>query len=227
MNTTCSRDDDEQRPGRKRHLDQVERHHGHHQEQRQADARDQVGGAVVDSGCGRTARRLRIATPTHHAPEEGRQRDRRRPRTCAASHCPATTAAKMPASAPITPTVVIGVRRLRVSAALRRAGLRAQLVSRDQVLRHRAGDDAADDQPDGGHRHRQLHHRLQVVDLGEALGVGGAGAVAADQRDRARHQAEDRVQVERLRGGDADRVLHQDVGEQHQQEDRQRLAALA
>ena len=75
-------------------------------------------------------------------------------------------------------------------------------------------------------RHRQLHHRLQVVHLGEALGVGRAGAVAADQRDRARHQAEDRVQVERLRHRDADRVLHQDVGKQHQEEDRERLAAL-
>ena len=69
------------------------------------------------------------------------------PENRAASHWPATTAAKMPASAPIAPTVVIGrPARLRRRRWRLLRCLRAQLVAADEVLRHRPGNDAADDQ---------------------------------------------------------------------------------
>jgi hypothetical protein len=58
----------------------------------------------------------------------------------------------------------------------------------------------------------------QVVLLGEALGVGGARAVPADQRDRARDQPEHGMQAEQLGEQQAKRILHQQEGKKGEQE---------
>ncbi|MCY1440936.1 hypothetical protein D9M71_572300 [compost metagenome] len=71
-----------------------------------------------------------------------------------------------------------------------------QMVALDQPLRQRPADDAAEHQTNGGSGHRQLHARLQVVHLSEALGVGRAGAMAADQGDGAADKAHQRMHVQ-------------------------------
>jgi hypothetical protein len=60
----------------------------------------------------------------------------------------------------------------------------------------RPTDHAAQHQADGRGGHGEAHHTQEVVLLGEALGIGSAGAVAAHQGDRARDQPEHRVQAQ-------------------------------
>ena len=79
-----------------------------------------------------------------------------------------------------------------------------QLVALDQVLGDRAAEDRPQDQARGRGRHGELHHALQVHRLAQAPGVGRAGAVPADERDRAAEQPDHRMQVERERDADAD-----------------------
>jgi hypothetical protein len=91
----------------------------------------------------------------------------------------------------------------------------------DQSLCHRAADDPAEDQADRRRGHRQPHHTENIVLLGETLGIGRAGAVAAHQGDRARHQPEHGVQAQETRHRHAQRILRQQERKQGEQEAQQ------
>ena len=87
-----------------------------------------------------------------------------------------------------------------------------------QVTRHRAADQATQNQTEGGTGHRHFRGVFKAVAFDKQLAPGRPGTVTAGQGNRAGDQAHQRVQTQHFRHADADSVLHQQQAQHHKQE---------
>ena len=75
-------------------------------------------------------------------------------------------------------------------------------------------DQAAEHQPDRRRHHGEAEQAQDVVFGGKALGIGGAGAMAARQGDGAGNQPQRGVQAKQARDRHPQDVLRQQKGKQ-------------
>ncbi|MNT59225.1 hypothetical protein D3C72_1967170 [compost metagenome] len=107
-------------------------------------------------------------------------------------------------------------------------GARArQLVPGDQALGQRPAQQAANDEAESGAGNAQGRGAAQSILLLQYRAPGASRTVAAQQRDGAGHEANQRVQPQQGGQAHAHAVLHDDEGHDHAQEDDEPHAAFA